>query len=272
MPKRSRKESSSNKSDSESESENERDARKKKVRTETVTNFQVTVPPHIASNPPVVPPWDHLFKTDEGFFKLFICATTGSGKTTLMWNILRAILNRKLKVLVYAQNYNSDKVWKPIIELFEKKNINYVLEETFKGAPNSSFNLLKDFQNNVRASAREDDRYLIISDDQGKWNRDDELEMVLKSNRHLHTTVIVSSQSVTDMSPNGWNLLNFCILFEGQPQKKLEKLHEQMGLKLEFPYFMRLYRHATAEKHSFFYVGGKGLEDYRKNFTDRYVV
>jgi len=244
---------------------------------ERCSEFVVRVPSFVTEmeeKKDVSNPWYDMFPSGDGFVKVFICAVPYSGKTTLVWNILNRMINRTYKVLVFARHLDTDPAWKAIKELLNKRNVPHVEHIDFKSGKYSNYNLIRDYMQQKRLSldSNPNDKFLIIIDDQGQDCRDQHLEQLLKTARHLRTSVIIASQSVTDLLPNQWGNLDYCLLFKGQPEKRLEKLHEALGIPISYPEFYDLYTHATQKPHDFFFVAARGVKDYRRNFCDRYKI
>lgn len=117
---------------------------------------------------------------------------------------------------------------------------------------------------------------IIVCDDMSKEMRyDAALLSLLKEHRHIKAKVIISTQAVTDLPPDAHNQMNYLLLFDGIPDKKLEKLWGDANIGIDLDLFKGIYRDATApskpgqRSHNFLYVDCK-LGKFRKNFDLEY--
>jgi len=65
--------------------------------------------------------------------------------------------------------------------------------------------------------------------------------------------------------------MDYCLIFGGEPDKKLQELYEKLDLSIDFELFKKLYHNATQQKFNFLYVDVRN-EAYRRNFTHRYML
>lgn len=93
----------------------------------------------------------------------------------------------------------------------------------------------------------------------------------MKMNRHLNAFCCLSSQYLLDILPEQIKQLDYVLIFRGEPEIKLMKLHKDIDLAIEFETFMKLYHDATKEKYNFLYIDVRN-EKFRKNFNKEYQI
>ena len=113
--------------------------------------------------------------------------------------------------------------------------------------------------------------YLIILDDLGTEYRHPSVAQLLKTNRHYHAKVIVSSQHATDLDPASRRQLDYILLLGGIPRDKLALIYNSGDFNVSLDDFIGLYLNATAEKYSFLYCDITGGM-YRHNFSKLYQI
>ena len=67
--------------------------------------------------------------------------------------------------------------------------------------------------------------YLVILDDLGTECRHPSVTQLLKTNRHYHAKILVSSQQVTDLDPASRRQLDYMLLLGGIPRDKLTLIY-----------------------------------------------
>ncbi|MDD4931723.1 MAG: hypothetical protein PHG66_06295 [Candidatus Colwellbacteria bacterium] len=117
-----------------------------------------------------------------------------------------------------------------------------------------------------RRSKYQSPAWLLILDDIPNELKNSYVTAALKLFRHWGK-IIISSQSVNDLSKSGRNQLDYVILFRGMPVEKLEEIWRACALPITMDQFEAMYNFATREKYQFLYVDTANNE-YRKNFSE----
>lgn len=234
----------------------------------------------------------------ELYANIFICARKKSGKTTVIFNILKHCANKNTKIIIFASTVNKDKTYKAINDYFSGKG-NVVLtytslkeegvdvldqivtalrepeseEEDEQEGP--SFITLNDGRENKAIHKRSTSRYIapeliFVFDDLNTELRAQSISMLLKSNRHYRCKVILSSQYIHDLQPASLLQLDYMLVFKGQSHEKLELIHNRLDLSTPVEIFKAMYHLATRANYSFFYVD-KNNEQYRINFNKEII-
>jgi hypothetical protein len=242
------------------------------------------------------------------YSNIFITARKNSGKSNLVYRIVENCTNRYTKVLIFAATVNKDPVYKKLIKMLTKRNIDTVASTDFMV---DGIDLLAEFMaNNTsekpaetpkeeklkldlfpeppriaeqsdalfhNASPRKSSKkaiepnYLVILDDLGTECRHPSVTQLLKTNRHYHAKVIVSSQQVTDLDPASRRQLDYMLLLGGIPRDKLTLMYNSGDFNIQLNEFLDLYGDATEAKYSFLYCDITG-GTYRKNFNKQYSI
>lgn len=264
-------------SSSDSEDDNRRKRRRKthEPKTERVCDFTIQVPPESKEAAKRINrvAGDTIFPliAKDGVVKVMICAQAGSGKTTVLYNILNEVVTKDMKVLIYAQSHQTDPVWAAIKRVLEGKGCLFAVECDFK---EDGVNRMRELRERLAANPEKHDKYTIVLDDQGDSMRDKHLGQLLKTNRHKRLNFFICTQQKIDIFPAAWNDFDYTMLYQAQPEGRLRDIHEHMGVRIPLEKFLELYKHATEgeDGHNFFLVPGHGGKDFRKNFDQRFTL
>lgn len=115
-------------------------------------------------------------------------------------------------------------------------------------------------------------KYIIICDDAGSSMRDKYLTKIMKNNRHYKSMVLLSSQYLNDLRPEQIKQLQYVFLFSRFSDDKLLELYKSLQLSVSFDEFYKLYKDATEKQYSFLYIAREGKDEFRKGFTEKYVL
>lgn len=243
----------------------------------------------------------------EIYSNIFLLAKKKSGKTTSINHILKKCIDRDTRVYIFGSTINKDSSWLHIIKtLKERGNAVEAYQSIHDGKDNILSGILQEL--NIEAEIElmkasepkkeklkficfddsEDDdekaecrrkkrkkkispEVIFIFDDLSTELRDPEVCGLLKKNRHYKSKVLISSQYIHDMKPEAIRQLDYLLVFSGQPEDKLMKLHASLDLSIPFEKFNNLYKHATSEPFCFLYVASTN-EMFRKCFRDQYFL
>lgn len=232
---------------------------------------------------------------------IFICAKKKSGKTTLIYNILKACADKKTTVFVFSSTYSKDDTWLAIKTYLDKRNINNgfyssifddkinILGEIVKeiltkeDTDDEEDDVLPDERilnfddNEIRVSIRKkkakkiSQKYIFIFDDLSSDLRNTEISRLMKRNRHLKSKLIISSQYLYDIEPSSRRQLDVYILFSGQSEDKLLEIFKNADLNITFEQFLSIYKEATKKRFDFLYIDSSNCK-YRINFDKEIII
>jgi len=236
---------------------------------------------------------------------IFICARKRSGKSSLIGNILKKMADKRTTIIIFSSTANIDPCWINIKDMLEKKNIP-VISYTHFIDDETGQNLLNDFLKDLETDEKEEEiednnpnimtgdgtflrfepekekskpkkpyvpkksvpKYILCFDDLSSDLRHISVIKNLKSNRHRKIMNILSSQYFLDLNTGAMSNLDYMIVFKGQDEEKLEKIHKRLDLGIDYDTFKRYYEYAVKDPYCFLYIDIRN-DEYRKNFNER---
>lgn len=239
---------------------------------------------------------------DEIYSNIYLCAKKKSGKTSVIYNIIKRCVDKNSAVFVFCSTYTKDNNWKAIKQYLDGKGIEIGFFNSIKsddGKNNNLKNLIERLQLEEESSSDSEDieeeekilnfnehqisvkirkrkpkkisqKYLIIFDDISSELKDPNISHLLKTNRHYKSKVIISSQWLNDIPPMCRRQIDVYLIFSGINDDKIQELFINADLNIEFPKFVDLYKISTKQKYSFFYVDSSNCK-YRINFSQEFI-
>lgn len=231
----------------------------------------------------------HKLFTEE-FFNLFICAKKKSGKTNLLFNVLKETTDANTTLFFFSSTIDKDATWMAIVKHFEKEGNPMQVATTIKdGTFDEMLEILAIPEVEEVESSEEDEEgsiiklhtskekkkkkkkppppnYTIVLDDLSGETRSKEIAQLVKKNRHYRARIIISSQYPKDCDPQTLKQMDYVFLLANHSEDKLKYLHETLDQSIPFPLFQKAYSVSTAMPFSFLYVG---RDEYRWNFDKR---
>jgi hypothetical protein len=243
-----------------------------------------------------------LFKNNLA--NIFICARKRSGKSSLIGNILYKMADKRTTIIIFSSTANIDPCWINIKNMLEKKKIP-VISYTHFIDDETGQNLLNDFLKDLETEEVEEEeeiispnkmtgdgvylkfedeeeekekvkkpyvpkksvpKYIIVGDDLSSDLRHSSWVKNLKSNRHRKIMNILSSQYFLDLQTASISNLDYMIIFKGQNEDKLEKIHKRLDLGIDYSTFKSYYDFAVLTPYSFLYIDIRN-DLFRKNFN-----
>ena len=240
------------------------------------------------------------------YSNIYICSRRRSGKTTLIYNILKHCVNKRTNVVFFCSTIHRDTTYKLILEMLEKRGINVMTYDHFlNGKENLLTGIIEELNNDLEAKEQEkikkdndkldpkpilhlfpkdepterkerkpkklSPEYVFIFDDLGNDLRHASITQLFKTSRHYKAKVIVSSQYIHDLSNSCIKNLDYTLIFKSFNREKLLVLFEALDLSIDFEQFEQLYLDATAKPFNFLYVDSRD-NTYRRNFNREYLL
>ena len=236
----------------------------------------------------------------ELYSNIFLMAKKHSGKTNVVYNIIKACANKRTKVIVFCNTHNNDANWKFVKGFLDFRKIESAFYDSIiDGKVNVLNEVIEEMKNedegteNPEALKRSEEqkqvdrilgrnkkekrekepkkkapRFILVFDDLPSTElRNKSVDTLLKQNRHFKSKVIISSQWV-DLNPGARRQIQYYLLFKGINEEKLDELYKNMDLDISYEKLLELYKDATSEKYNFFYISTDG--EYRHNFNEKY--
>lgn len=233
----------------------------------------------------------------------FICAKKNSGKTTVIFNILKKCVDKETKLYFFVSTIQKDRSWKQIVKYFESKGNQVISNVSTKSEDGSD--LIQDildtpieFSDDESSSTEEEEvkfisidsdeeevkkkrkkrkpskmaqKQIIVLDDIGMELKKPSIDQLLKVNRHLKSKVILSSQYLNDLSCQARRQIDIWLLFNGCKKEKIQTIMRDCDTHLSYNKFEEIYKYATREKYNFLYIDAHNCK-FRKNFNQEIVI
>jgi hypothetical protein len=244
----------------------------------------------------------------EIYSNIFILAKKKSGKSNAVYNIIKNCASKDTNVLVFSSTVNKDQIHVAIKQLCKIAKIPYTsYTSIIDDSSGEKINIIEELIHKLQLEAENDNKsedsddivkekhplilfedsddedekkakkkskyrapeYIIVIDDLSNELKGPIINRLLKFNRHFKMKVIISTQYVHDLKPEALKQMDYCLIFKGERKDKLEKLHKDLDLALNFDTFLEIYYNATDEKYQFLYIDVRN-EEYRKNFNKQF--
>ncbi len=273
------------------------------MQTKEINNIKIKPVVHLALEQNEILGYDYF---PTLYSNIYICSRRRSGKTTLIYNILKHCVNKRTNVVFFCSTIHRDSTYKLILEMLEKKKVNVMTYDHFlNGKENILTGIIEELNNDLETQEQEkikkdEDKldpkpimqlfpkeealerkprkpkrlspeYVFIFDDLGNDLRHASITQLFKTSRHYRAKVIVSSQYIHDLSNSCIKNLDYTLIFKSFNREKLLVLFEALDLSIDFELFEKLYLDATAEPFNFLYVDSRE-NTYRKNFNKEYLL
>lgn len=232
----------------------------------------------------------------ELYCNVFMLAKKKSGKSTLIYKIVKETVDPRTHVIAFVSTVHKDNTYLQIKKYCKSKNIEFsgytsIIDDDGK-------NILQELVNNLQNQIPEEDEeekpkvknlilcdsdeedekprkrkykyrvpeYLIILDDLSTELSNPSIIALLKKNRHFKSKILISNQYWNDLGKSGRKNMDFILLFGSQPKDKLQEIWKEIDLSTPFDKFYELYKYATQDRFDFLYVDIVN-ERFRKNFN-----
>lgn len=223
---------------------------------------------------------------NEQFPFIFISSKKGSGKSTVLYNILiNMALPKKTKIYLFSKTYENDQTTINMIDKISKYNeIEFFDDLEYQNQQGEKYkNILDKLIADIKLDIAENKdklkklpytypRHIFIFDDFSELLKDKILEGIIKRHRHYLTSFIISSQSYTDLKPNVRNQVNFLILFKEIPINRLKLIYDEKIKGIEWDKFYDCYLKATDQKYNFLLLNCDDNKDIRMNFDMKFIL
>lgn len=114
--------------------------------------------------------------------------------------------------------------------------------------------------------------YIFVFDDlSNELRKDVSLKHFISCHRHFNTLNIFSSQYWHHLHPDNRQCMDILILFGGISFDKLQQIHNDLAIQIDFNLFCMLYKDATRERFNFLYVDAAN-NVFKHNFNQKYFL
>lgn len=234
-------------------------------------------------------------------YNLFISAKKKSGKTSLIYNIIKNTTDKNTKFFLFVSTHNVDKSWGAIkdflgkrgnvVEVFDSildgknNNLNIIMDALAGGVDEGIPDNVEDFgiklsfdrtpipvvRKRKKKKKKRDKiccEYLFIFDDISNELRNSAVASFMKKHRHFGASCIISSQYVKDLTPSAVSQIDYFITFKNFSEEKLLYIHKLLDLSVDWDDFFKMYQFAVSDPYSFLYCNVR-TEEFRKMFNQR---
>lgn len=221
----------------------------------------------------------------------FICAPTGSGKSTVLNTIIQKCMDKFTKIYIFNTQHDIDPMYVKVIKPWmDKHKINYecfddlstlpaLVEEihsAFKGAekeePETQEEQYLAFMMKCKKKRQErrdklisPDFCFIFDDISENIAKNTFLSSLMKKNRKYHTAIYILSQYVYDIPKDSRNQIRMWVLLNGVGENALESIWNDACIRIPKKSFIELYKEITKEPYAFL-MYDTGRKMFRKNF------
>jgi hypothetical protein len=235
------------------------------------------------------------------YANILILAKKNSGKTTVVYNILKQCADKDTHIIVFSATHAKDATWIAIKEYLEKKGITSTFHDD---VVEDGVNLIQVYLDQMKKDNKDDDddgeeekreniyncryddteevltvkqrkkrakkylspEYIFIFDDMSMSLRNPYTSILAKQHRHYKAKVITSTQYIHDCAPDFIKQQDYILLFPSIDAEKIAILYKHIVLPIDFELFLKIYLFITQEKYQFLYID-INKSTFRKNFN-----
>ena len=245
---------------------------------------------------------------DEIYANINIVARKRSGKTNLVYNIIKKCSDKKTQIHIFCSTCLKDAAWIEIIKYLENRgNIihthtsivdeegvnlvekfmtdNSIMEDTDESEDSSDIDYgyleigkpyvdpeeEKKKKRKKRKPKYVSPEHILIFDDLSTELKDKHLSALYKQNRHYKAKVLTSSQGLNDIPPMSRKQQDYWILMKGLNIEKLQIAYKDADVGITFPQFLDVYKEATLKPYSFLYIDTR-TDTYRSCFDKQIII
>tara|TARA_R110001606_G_scaffold228669_1_gene376662 strand:+ start:262 stop:1086 length:825 start_codon:yes stop_codon:yes gene_type:complete len=241
---------------------------------------------------------------DEIYSNINLVARKRSGKTNLIYNILKKCSDKNTQIHIFCSTCLKDRAWVQIIKFLESRGnpvithtsivdedgVNHVEqfmlansardettdEESSESEDYGFLEINKPSEPVPKARKKRKPKWIapdhiLIFDDLSTELKDKHLSALYKQNRHYRAKVITSSQGLLDIPPMSRKQQDYWILMKGLNQEKLEIAYKDADVGIPFKQFLKVYKEATVKPYSFLYIDTR-TDTYRSCFDKKIEI
>lgn len=274
------------------------------IRSKKINNVKIQLLPKVDFNKDNIK-GQKLLNQSTPYFNLAIISKKFSGKTTMIFNVIKNIINTDTTIVIFANTVYTDNSYLKMVEHFEEKgNVCMTYDSIFdEDGENLVENYLHQFnevnkqklmeemkkKNNIEEpcnkidvdSDSEDDdvktykrkpkkmapEYVFCFDDISNEIANKSIIKLTKQHRHYKSCVLLSSQQLHDIPKQMLIQMNYISVFKNFDLEKLEYIIKHCALNIDLPQMKKYYEYATSGDFNFLLID-RDKEEYKKNFNE----
>lgn len=247
--------------------------------------------------------YDYL--QSSNIYQLFlIFANRNSGKTTMIANLLKSILNNNCETCyIFSATMWQDPIYKVITKTLEKKGINVIMRDSFmidkkisyidefvrerdeekerlenpepepEPIKKTAFIKFSDETDTdkpektkkIKKDKKRCCRFMFLFDDMTNLTRSNVVDRFIKRLKHYESSAIISSQYPLDVLNSTFTNANKLILYAGYSDQILKKIYIRVATNYTFEQFKEIYLYCVSTKYNFLLYNFI-TQDFYKNF------
>ena len=123
------------------------------MQTKQINNITIRPVVHLALESHEILGYDYFSTL---YSNIYICSRRRSGKTTLIYNILKNCVNKRTNVVFFCSTILRDSTYKLILEMLEKKKVNVMTYDHFlNGKENILTGIIEELNNDLETKEQE---------------------------------------------------------------------------------------------------------------------
>lgn len=233
------------------------------------------------------------------YSNIFLLGKKASGKTSVIYNILKKCINKKTVVYFFVSTIHKDASYDEILKMLDNMGVeHHEYTSIFEGKENYLEQIIEQLQQEPEvvekeksklklkfikcddSSDEEEPEYrpkkispevVFIFDDVSNQLSNNSVSALLKKNRHFKSKTLISSQYIHDLRPESIQQLDYMLMFPNIPLQKLDVIYKQLDLAIDFKTFIEMYKIATQERYHFLYISIRD-ERYLKDFNYQFQL
>ena len=250
----------------------------KRFELEKINNYQVQLP-KVGSGKEIKWKGKNLF--DVQFWNFAIIGKKKSGKTSLIYTLIKDFCTKKTIVLFFVSTFHKDNTYKVIRDYLDEKKIIYqgftelktdgvdnvqCFLEANKGEPESDSDSDEEIKTSASAERalracnfgivekkeskktkkKFEPEYILVFDDLSDELQSKTISALCKKNRHFRCKVILSTQSVKDIISRTIAQMDYVALFKHLNEESIQTIYERLEPNISFKEFLVMYKDVTS--------------------------
>jgi len=211
------------------------------------------------------------------YFVMYICSKRGSGKTVLIYNLIKKLATKRTRIIHVSSTIDKDEMNQRMVAEFQEK---YPFYETMMSMDEIDFDTAFKLEDDEPDEDEDTDSSLplskisnllfekpprpgkikkpitpldnlLILDDISPELQSKDLARFVKVNRHHRTRIIISSQYLNDLSKTVRSQVDYAIVFKGMEDRKMKELRRGLDLGISDEELLEKYKKMTEKPYSF---------------------
>ena len=228
------------------------------------------------------------------FFTASLYAKRRSGKTFLIWQLMKALVKKHTEIYIFAPTVNLDKTWKEITKWLDTKGVNYHTyidlnddeggdiisdlltqwaippepeedsdtdsDDEDEDELNISYNeTLGSVSNKPKKKKKKkkpppEPDRWVIIDDMSEHLKRRSIHKLFYNGRHFRTKILTSCHDIKKQSPDMIANSVYSFLFKKLPKERIEHIRDKLDLDITDTKFADMYAEASKRDYGFLLV------------------